>query len=67
MEIDKERLTYLPKAITNGWKRNAEFLGEDHSDDEWKFLQNRYHHIKKILGDMNKAGVKIIAGSGTAL
>lgn len=63
LEIDQDRLTYLPASETQAWITTVNDRSRDYSEDLWTFTQRRYRHIQKILGHMNRAGVKIIAGT----
>jgi imidazolonepropionase-like amidohydrolase len=61
--IDAERLAYLPEAITNTWHPENDFRFRDYADEDWQTAKKGFELSKRIVGEMNRAGVRIIAGT----
>ena len=63
-ELDKDRMTYLPKQITQEWPWEKNPRAKAITDEnQWKAMQFRFAYVQRLVGDMHKAGVKIIAGT----
>ncbi len=63
VELDKERLTYLPKDIIHDWApamTRAKFVTDE---KQWEAARVRFSYQQRLVGDMHKAGIKIIAGT----
>jgi imidazolonepropionase-like amidohydrolase len=61
--LDQERLQYLPRTITDTWLPSANPRFRDMSDEGWQSLQRGFDNAKHMVGEMNKVGVPIIAGT----
>jgi len=64
LEVDKHRLTYIPKQTTSSWlpPRNLDF--QNITDErQWKARQVRFAYLQRLVGEMHKAGVRVIAGT----
>ncbi|MBT4288787.1 MAG: amidohydrolase family protein [Deltaproteobacteria bacterium] len=62
-EIDKERLKCLTTGITSHWHANRNPDTVDNTDEDWIFYRKIFKHKQRIVGDMYRTGVKIIAGT----
>jgi imidazolonepropionase-like amidohydrolase len=63
-ELDKERLTYLPKQVTREWLPENNPQAKYVTDEkQWEAARVRFAYQQRLVGDMYKAGVKIIAGT----
>jgi imidazolonepropionase-like amidohydrolase len=62
-DLDKKRLTYLPRRITYRWHSKNHPKMKNRPEEEWAYAKNAFNHKQRIVGDMYRAGVKIIAGT----
>lgn len=62
-ELDRERLEYLPVSFTNSWEAKNRPYYRDLADEDWLIGQRNFEHSKMLVGEMSRAGVKIIAGT----
>jgi imidazolonepropionase-like amidohydrolase len=62
MDLDKERLSYLPAAMSDFWSP-ANSDAKDFTEDDWRTAQRIFEHWKRLVGDMHRAGIPIIAGT----
>lgn len=62
MEIDRERLAYLPAAMKQFWSpENSD--AKDFTEADWRTAESLFEHWKLLVGDMHRAGIPIIAGT----
>ena len=61
--LDQDRLAYLPASITRSWDPAANVWIQDRTEEDWNTVQRHFEHLQGIVGAMNRAGVKIIAGT----
>jgi imidazolonepropionase-like amidohydrolase len=62
-KLDQDRLQYLPSSITGTWDPNKDFRFKNYSEQDWEIQKRLFEHSKMIVGELNRAGVKIIAGT----
>ncbi|MBL4573210.1 MAG: amidohydrolase family protein [Gammaproteobacteria bacterium] len=63
IEIEKEEFSYLPFDRFSAWNSLADQYRNTRSVDTVIMLERQYESYKKLVGDMHRAGVKIIAGT----
>ena len=62
-ELDRERLEYLPAFFTSSWEAKNHPYYKTLADEDWLIEQRNFEHSKMLVGEMSRAGVKIIAGT----
>ena len=62
-ELDREWLEYLPASFTNSWDPANSPVYQNRTDAVWLAEQRNFEHSKMLVGEMSRAGVKIIAGT----
>ncbi len=62
-ELDQERLQYLPESFTNTWAAANSPYYASLSEDDWRLARRNFEHSKMLVGELNRAGVRIIAGT----
>ncbi len=62
-ELDRERLEYLPAYITSSWEAKNNPFYQNWTAEDWVIAQRNFEHSKMLVGELNRAGVKIIAGT----
>lgn len=64
-ELDKDRLVYFPKYLLDWWSYENDPISKNLSKQQWEEDQKYYENLKKYVTGMNKAGVRILAGTDT--
>jgi hypothetical protein len=57
------RVKYMPAQIADGWDWKKDFRFKNRSPEDWENGRKMYKLGIQIVGDMNKAGVPIMAGT----
>ncbi|MEP6849456.1 MAG: amidohydrolase family protein [Acidobacteriota bacterium] len=57
------RMKYMPRSVKDGWDPSKDFRFQDYKQEDWDRQKKVYVKHLKIVGDMNKAGVDILAGT----
>ncbi len=60
---DQNRLKYLPESVTAQWDPAEDFRFKNYNDADWEIARRSFEHSMMIVGELNRAGVKIIAGT----
>ena len=64
-ELDKDRLVYFPKNLLDWWSYESDPGVRNFSKRQWENYQRFYKNLRKHVTGMNKAGVRILAGTDT--
>lgn len=62
-ELDKDRLVYIPQPLADSWRYDRDPRMKNFSKNQWDAAQRFYENMKKQVTGMNKAGVRILAGT----
>ena len=62
-ELVSDRMSYLPPMFRFMWDPAGDPRFHGFDDEDWQSLEDSYHRASSIVGDMNRAGVRIIAGT----
>jgi imidazolonepropionase-like amidohydrolase len=57
------RVKYMPAQVVNGWKPNNDFRFRLKTAQDWENGKKAFKLSQQIVGQMNKAGVPIMAGT----
>ena len=61
--LDEDRLEYLPASITRPWNPEIDPRFRDLTEEDREAGRRNFEHSQHLVGEMNRAGVKIIAGT----
>lgn len=57
------RLKYIPKFLLSGWNPKTDFRLKDRTPAQWQSAEKTYDLQVRMVGEMYKAGVPILAGT----
>ena len=57
------RLKYIPKYLSSGWNPKTDFRLRDRTPEQWAGAKKNYELQVRMVGEMYKAGVPILAGT----
>ncbi len=57
------RLKYIPKFLSSGWDPKTDFRLKDRTADQWSGAKKTYAMQLRMVGEMYRAGVPILAGT----
>ena len=57
------RLKYIPKFLSAGWNPKTDFRLKDRTPDQWRGAKKTYDLQVRMVAEMYKAGVPILAGT----
>lgn len=62
-ELLNEFWPYLPHEYASGRQQYAEYIRENRTNEQQLFEERQFAHHELMVGDMHKAGVKLLAGT----